>query len=366
MDHTKKIRDTELINDLAAALRSTSLSGPITLMEVCGTHTMAIHRAGLPAVFPKNMTLISGPGCPVCVTPEDYLETVFAIAKKYQVTITTFGDMVRVPGVSGTLAGLRASGKKIETVYSPLNALEKAQNEPESEVIFLAVGFETTAPVVAATVMQAKQKNINNFSILSAHKLVIPALKALISDPELKIDGFLLPGHVSAVLGCKPYEFIAEDYKRACVVTGFESADIIQGLLMLASQIERSEFSIEIQYDRVVRPEGNTKAWNIIETVFEPSDTRWRGFGIILESGLTLRKEFSEFDALLKFPVEIEIPPEPAGCKCGHVLQGRIKPQECALFGKACTPESPIGPCMVSTEGTCAAFYKYSRRNLSR
>jgi len=362
MNQLQKLRDPKLLRSLADTVKSLKPSKQITLMEVCGTHTMAIHNAGLPGLLPPGLKLISGPGCPVCVTPSSYLDTAIAISKEHNVVLTTFGDMMRVPGRSGSLTDLRNEGHAVEVVYSSLGAAELALRQPEKEIVFLAVGFETTAPTVAATVKCAREKGMANFTILTAHKLVVPALKALINDPELRIDGFILPGHVSVVLGSEPYRFIAEEHHRACVITGFESADIMQGILMLVEQIEKRDHRVEIQYERAVQPNGNPKARAYIDEVFAPEDTVWRGFGIIPQSGLALREEFATFDAFKRFPVTIQESPEPDGCRCGEVLRGLVEPSECSLFGSECVPESPVGPCMVSTEGSCAAFYKSSRR----
>ncbi|MCE5252241.1 hydrogenase formation protein HypD [bacterium] len=362
MNEVKKIRDPGLMKDLSKRLASLRLTRPVTLMEVCGTHTMAIHRAGLPSLLPPELRLLSGPGCPVCVTPASYLDTAIAMARRYDAVLATFGDMMRVPGSSGSLAGLRSEGYSVEIVYSPLSAIEMARSMPGAEVVFLAVGFETTAPVVASSVLYAREHGVENFSILSAHKLVMPALELLISDRLLAVDGFMLPGHVSAVLGSEPYRDIAERYHHACVITGFETADIIQGILMLADQIERDDMTVAIQYSRVVKPEGNKQARAVIDRVFEVTDSDWRGFGMIPSSGLALRDEFRDFDAALRFPVEIEAGHEPDGCRCGEILKGHCAPPECPLFARVCRPESPVGPCMVSGEGTCAAFFKYSKR----
>ena len=357
------MRDKALLLGLSSRLKSMRLSKPLTLMEVCGTHTMAIHRAGLPSLLPSNLKLLSGPGCPVCVTPASYLDTASAIVRQYDVILATFGDMMRVPGNSGTIADLRSEGYPVEVVYSPLGAVKLAQQKPERHIVFLAVGFETTAPTVAASVIYAHENRVTNFSILSSHKLVIPALETLISDPQINVDGFILPGHVSVVLGSEPYRLIAEHYCRACVIAGFETADIIQSIIMLAAQIEKRDFSVEIQYSRVVKSEGNIKARAVMEKVFMPADTVWRGFGSIPASGLALRNEYGDFDAGERFPVSIKDVPEPSGCLCGEVLRGHVEPPECTLFAKVCMPEKPVGPCMVSTEGTCAAFYRYTRKS---
>ncbi len=352
-------QNNTLLKKLSQSLKSMKISKPISLMEVCGTHTMAIHRSGLSQMLPENLRLVSGPGCPVCVTPISYLDTAIAMAKKHGVILTTFGDMMRVPGSNETLSNLRSQGYPVEIVYSPLGALEMAQKNPDKNIVFLAVGFETTTPTIAATVLMAKEKNINNFFVLPAHKLVMPALEALISDPNLTLNGFILPGHVSTILGAEPYSFIAQKYKRACVITGFEASDVIQGIMMLIKQIETNDYKVEIQYNRVVHEQGNVKARTVVDEVYAPVDTEWRGFGQIPESGLGLRKSYKVFDAQTRFPVEVRSSDDNKGCQCGEVLQGRITPPECKLYAKPCTPENPIGPCMVSSEGTCAAYFKY-------
>jgi len=328
-------------------------------MEVCGTHTMAIHRSGIAQILPDKLRLVSGPGCPVCVTAVSYIDTAIALAKTHGVTLTTFGDMIRVPGSQESLNEIRSQGYPIQVIYSPLDALALAQNNPNKNIVFLAVGFETTTPTIAATILTAHERGVTNFFILPAHKLVMPALTALISDPELKIDGFIMPGHVSTVLGSVPYEFIAQQHRRACVITGFEATDVILGIHMLIDQIEQNRPCVEIQYNRVVKPQGNPKALGIMNEVFEPQDAIWRGFGVIPQSGMGLRKTFAHFDAYTRFPVTVAPEVENTGCQCGAVLQGKITPRECPLFGRACVPEKPIGPCMISSEGTCAAYYKY-------
>lgn len=363
MKTLEKLREPGLLRRLTHRLSSLNLTAPVTLMEVCGTHTMVIHRAGLPAVFPPNLKLLSGPGCPVCVTPTEYLDRALAIAREYRLTLATFGDMMRVPGSSGNLTSLRGEGYPVEVVYSPLGALDLAGEHPQQQVVFLAVGFETTAPTVAATVKYAREKQLRNFSVLCAHKLIPPALEVLLADPEIAVDGFILPGHVSVILGSAPYQFIAEEHHRACVITGFEPVDVLQGILMLVEQLKTGEPRVEIQYRRGVRAGGNARALRLMDEFFEPADTAWRGFGLIPESGLVLRKAFSEFDAGVRFPVEIEPSPEPAGCLCGEVVRGKVDPPECKLFAQTCTPEEPVGPCMVSSEGACAAFYRYSRQS---
>jgi hydrogenase expression/formation protein HypD len=357
----KKLRDPALVRELGGRLHGSLLPKPATFMEVCGTHTMAIHRAGIPALLPPAMRLLSGPGCPVCVTPVEYFDTAFALARTHSVMLATFGDMVRVPGSSGSLASLRSEGFDIRVVYSPSGALECALENLKREVVFLAVGFETTAPAVAAAVLRARERGVKNFSILCAHKLVVPALAALVEDPHFAVDGFILPGHVSVVIGSEPYRFLAETHRRACVITGFEPADILQALLMLEEQLEQGEPRVAIQYARAVRPSGNVLARRYMNEVFALAETVWRGFGPIPASGLAVREEYSDFDAGVRFPVAVSSIPEPAACRCGDILRGHLDPLDCPLFGQDCTPLTPVGPCMVSSEGTCAAFYRYSR-----
>jgi len=348
---------------LSERLKNRILPEQVTIMEVCGTHTMAIHRAGLHTVLPGNLRLLSGPGCPVCVTSSAFIDTALEMARRHGVMLATFGDMMRVPGNTGSLSGLRREGYSVEIVYSPLDALRIAREQPDKSVVFLAVGFETTVPAVAEAVNQARISDIGNFFILTAHKRIVPALELLVHDRKAAVDGFILPGHVSIVLGSEPYRFLAEQYNRACVITGFETSDIIQGILMLIDQIETGSFEIEIQYTRVVKPDGNPIARSVIDRIFETIDTEWRGFGAIPSSGLGLREEYADYDAYKRFPVTVDSDTDDAsGCRCGEVLRGYIIPPECGLFGSACIPDHPVGPCMVSGEGTCAAYYRYSHR----
>jgi hydrogenase expression/formation protein HypD len=360
MHPTQSFRRTELLRGLIQKVHNLKTLPPITLMEVCGTHTMALHRAGLQALWPEPVRLVAGPGCPVCVTPRDYLDRAMAMARTHRVLLTTFGDMVLVPGRKGTLADLRSTGHGVEVVYSPLDALRLAREHPEEDVVFLAVGFETTAPAVAAVLLQAYDEGVGNFSVLSALKTMPPVLKELVATDDLSIDGFLLPGHVSMVLGSQPFAFLAEEHEKACVIAGFEPADILQAVLLAADKIQRQNYGVEIQYRRAVRPEGNVRAREVMLTAFEPADTEWRGFGVLPASGLVPRREFEALDASKRFPVTVEPSPEPEGCRCGEVLRGLMGPMSCPLFDKACTPEDPVGACMVSSEGSCAAYYTYS------
>lgn len=331
----------------------------VNLMEVCGTHTVSIFRNGIRNILPKNVHLLSGPGCPVCVTPVSYLDEIIALSRKSDFIITTFGDMIRVPGSTSSLEKEKANGADIRIVYSTLDALNIARNNPVKKVIFMGVGFETTSPTIASVILKAKEEKINNFSVLCVAKIMPPAMKSLLDAEEVNIDGFICPGHVSAIIGSEPYQFIANQYKVPCVISGFEPLDILQGIYMLIKQIEEKRAEIEIQYKRVVRPEGNKIALKKLKQVFRIVDSDWRGIGIITNSGLDLKEEFNQFNAH-KFNISVEESREFSGCRCGEVLRGVIIPPECSLFGKICTPEDPKGACMVSSEGTCAAYYKYN------
>lgn len=337
-----------------------AIGRPIKIMEVCGTHTVAIFRHGIRDIIPEEITLLSGPGCPVCVTPIKDVDAAIMLSRINGNILTTFGDMMRVPGSKLSLFHAQAEGANIMIVYSPMDALQLAIENKDKNIVFFATGFETTSPSVAGTLFEAERLNIKNFYIYSAHKIVPPALKALLDSPDLKIDGFILPGHVSTIIGSKPYDFIAKDYKIASVITGFEGEDIIQGIMMLLKQIADNRADVEIQYKRVVREEGNQKAIAMINEFFELSDANWRGIGVIPLSGLKLKDKYKHRDVLQIFSFEIPDAPEPKGCQCGQVLRGIKLPTDCRLFGKACTPEHPVGACMVSTEGSCAAYYKYS------
>lgn len=358
MKYITEFRNSAAIKKLLKKVESAS-TVPINLMEVCGTHTVAISKSGLRQALPETITLLSGPGCPVCVTANRDTDKAIAIAQQPDVIMTTFGDMIKVPGSYSSFAHERAKGRDIRVVYSPIDALKIARDNPDKKVVFHAVGFETTAPAVAMTVIMAEKEKIFNFYILCLHKTVPLVLKALIDLGEIDIHGYILPGHVSSVIGLKPYEFLAEDYGMPGVITGFEPVDILQGILMLVKQIEKNEPKIEIQYTRVVRPEGNPEALRVMEEVFEPCDSDWRGIGVIPNTGLRLRKKYEHFDAEKVFDLELKPPIEPRGCSCGEVLRGVKFPYECKLFAKVCNPENPVGPCMVSSEGACAAYYRY-------
>ncbi|MCR4430247.1 MAG: hydrogenase formation protein HypD [Tepidanaerobacteraceae bacterium] len=341
------------------SLKKMDIGKTVRIMEVCGTHTRAIAKSGIKQLLPPCIELISGPGCPVCVTHQQDIEKVLQLALEPRVTIATFGDMMKVPGSTGSLREIRAGGADIRVVYSPIDAVSIARQNPDREVVFLAVGFETTAPAVAAAVLQAVQSNAKNFSILCMLKLIIPAMAALLNDPEIKADGFLCPGHVSAIIGTEPYSFIPEKYGKGCVVSGFEPEDILESIHLLAKQIKKEEYKVENQYTRGVRKEGNRTALALMEKFFEPHSVLWRGLGPIEKSGLKLKPHFAKYDAKEKFGIsEVEAKPSRAECICDQILKGKKRPDQCPLFGRSCDPDSPQGPCMVSSEGTCAAeFY---------
>jgi hydrogenase expression/formation protein HypD len=355
-----EFRDPRLVPPLRERIaRVASRLGPTTLMEVCGTHTMSIARYGIKELLPDNVRLISGPGCPVCVTPIDYVDHALAIARRPEVVITTFGDMVRVPGSSSSLAMEMARGARVQVVFSSLDALKLAQAHPEKQVVFLAVGFETTAPTVAATVRAAATAGVENFSLLCAHK-TIPMALAFLAGGRAALDGLLCPPHVSAIIGTEPYEAVVAR-GISCVVAGFEPLDVLLSVAMLLEQRAAGVARVENEYRRVVQPHGNERARAVMEQVFEPCDAEWRGLGALAGSGLRLRSELSRFDAARRFVVEVEPAREPVGCRCGEILTGAVDPEGCPLFGATCTPDDPVGACMVSSEGTCAARFRYGQ-----
>jgi len=335
---------------------------PLTVMEVCGTHTVAIAKSGLRDLLPEKMRLLSGPGCPVCVTDDYDLDLVMAVARREGLILATFGDMMRVPGTESSLLREKSKGADVRLVYSPSDALQLAVENPGREVVFLGVGFETTTPVVAAAIEQAAQMGLQNFSVFSLHKLVPPIMRTLLEDPQVQIDAFLNPGHVCAILGTEPFRFIAEEYGKPCVVAGFEAVDILEALLLIVRQYREQSPAVEIQYKRAVRPEGNPVAVGFIEKYFVPVQARWRGIGEVAASGLELREEYARYDARKRFPVAVKPGKRRQGCACGEILKGLKLPLECPLFAKVCTPSQPVGPCMVSTEGSCAAYYRYGRQ----
>ena len=361
MIHPEDFRDPLVARRLLVRIEEklASADRPLTLMEVCGTHTMAIHQHGIRALLADGLRLISGPGCPVCVTPVDYINHALALSRRPGTIIATFGDMLRVPGTRSSLLEEKARGADIRTVYSPLDALGIAGGNPRHQVVFLGIGFETTTPTVAGAILQARKLGTDNFSILCAHKTMPAPMAALTADPELQVDGYLCPAHVSAIIGANAYRPLAEKYRVACVVTGFEPLDILQGIEMLIEQIVVGKPRVENQYRRYVDAGGNARARQLMETVFEPCDAAWRGLGRIPDSGMRLRKTFADFDAARRFDVPVEAAREPEGCLCGEVLKGKKGPRDCSLFGSRCTPQSPVGACMVSSEGSCAAEHKY-------
>jgi hydrogenase expression/formation protein HypD len=361
MTWTREFRNPDVAKRLLATIADTvrDHAGAMTFMEVCGTHTMAIYQHGIRCLLPENIRLISGPGCPVCVTPVDYVDHAVALARRPGAIIATFGDMVRVPGSSSSLLHEKATGADVRIVYSPLDAVALAAKHPDKAVVFLGVGFETTTPTIAGSVIEAQRRGLTNYFVLCAHKTIPGPMAILADDPGLQVDGYLCPAHVSAIIGAEAYEPLARDHGVPCVVTGFEPLDMLQGVEMLARQVVAGEAKVEIQYSRVVKAGGNPKAREILYRVFEPCDARWRGIGVIPGSGLGPRREYAAFDAAVRLPVEVEEPREHRGCACGEILKGKITPKECPLFRKACTPENPVGACMVSSEGTCAAEYKY-------
>ena len=330
----------------------------VHVMEVCGSHTMAIGRYGIRPLLPPGVELISGPGCPVCVTDPGYIDAAIALARRGAI-VATFGDMVRVPGSDSDLTACRAAGGDVRVCYSPSAALGLAKSNPGREVVFLAVGFETTVAPVVSLVETAAREGIGNLSLLTAFKQVPPALRALMSDPEIRIDAFLCPAHVSAIIGARAYAPIAADYRVPCVVAGFEPLDILSGVHGILAQVLNGEARVENQYARVVRADGNPKAQALMARYLEPVDAAWRGMGSIPASGLGLRPEFAGYDAAKRFGIDLAPGRQHAGCRCGDVIKGKLCPTACPLFSVACTPDHPVGPCMVSSEGTCAAYYKY-------
>ena len=362
MKYIDEFRQKEQARGLIEKIREISKS-PFSIMEICGTHTHTISRFGIRDAMPETVNLISGPGCPVCVTSAADINRVIEFSGKTKnVIIATFGDMMRVPGTGrSTLADSKARGGDIRVVYSPIDALDMAREDSGKKVVLYGVGFETTAPTVAATILKAKEEGLKNFSVIALHKLTPPAMRALMDSGEVEVDGFLCPGHVTTIIGADAYRFLSDEYGAPSVVAGFEPLDALHGLYMLIRQLEEGRKEIEIQYNRVVTPGGNKKAQTILADVFEVADASWRGIGTIPASGLKLSERYREFDAEVRFDFPECDDTEPPGCDCGSVLKGIIKPQECKLFGGACTPETPVGPCMVSNEGTCAAYYKYER-----
>ncbi len=357
MKYIDEYRDREKVDRLVKQIRSISRKD-IVLMEVCGGHTWAIQKFGIPSLLPQNIRLISGPGCPVCVTDRRFIDHAVALSRLEDVIITTYGDLIRVPGSTSTLNHEKSRGADIRIVYSVLDALKIAAENLQKKVVFLGIGFETTTPPSAAGIINAQKQNLNNFFLLSSHKVMPPAMSALI-DEGVTINGYIAPGHVSVITGTAMYEPIPKNYNVGCVVSGFEPVDILQSVYMLVRQYEQNDFKVEIQYKRVVTPEGNIKAREAVSEVFESRDDWWRGLGTLPMSGLAVKEKYAEFDAERMLPVEIEETKEDKGCICGEILKGLKKPSDCKLFGKGCTSANPVGACMVSHEGACNAYFRF-------
>ena len=366
MKFVDEYRDPTMATRISADIAKLSEGRSLKLMEVCGGHTHTIYKHGVEDVLPPNIDLVHGPGCPVCVLPMGRIDDAIAIAETPNVIFTTFGDMMRVPGSKKSLLDAKADGADVRFVYSPLDALKLARQNPDKQVVFFAIGFETTAPSTAVTLLRAQAENIQNFTIFCNHVTIIPAMKAILDSPDLRLDGFIGPGHVSMVIGLRPYTFVARDHHKPVVMAGFEPLDIIQSVHMIVTQISEGRAEIENQYARVVRPEGNTKALEAMGRTMELRPFfEWRGLGFITHSALKLRPEFAQWDAELRFQVPGLRVADPKACQCGEVLKGVIKPWECKVFGTACTPETPIGTCMVSPEGACAAYFNYGRFSMA-
>jgi len=366
MKYVDEFRNGNLARRMATEITNISKGQKFKFMEVCGGHTHTIFKHGIEDILPENIELIHGPGCPVCVLPMGRIDDAIAIAKTEGTIFTTFGDMMRVPGSQGSLLDAKAVGADVRFIYSPLDALKIARQNPKKEVVFFAIGFETTAPSTAVTLLQAKNEDIQNFSVFCNHVTIIPTIKAILDSPDLRLDGFIGPGHVSMVIGLRTYQFIARDYQKPVVISGFEPLDIIQSILMLLKQYQTGKVVVENQYKRVVRPEGNLKSLEVMTQTMELRPYfEWRGLGFITHSALKIRSDFAQWDAEERFEVPGLQVADPKACQCGEVLKGVIKPWECKVFGTACTPETPIGSCMVSPEGACAAYFNYGRLSMA-
>ena len=356
--HMDEYRDPKIARRLLAEIEKTS-KRDIRLMEVCGTHTMSIFRSGIRSALPESISLLSGPGCPVCVTAQNEIDAFIHLSRVDDVVVATFGDLMRVPGSESSLQKERAKGRDVRVVYSTFDALDMAKQNPDKKIVFLGVGFETTAPTIAAAIISARDMGLHNFFVFSAHKLIPPALFALLATEGLSIDGLILPGHVSVIIGTRAYLRLVEDYHVPCAVAGFEPVDILQAVHVLVEQLEKKSAHLENCYPRAVTFDGNKKAQQVMETVFKKVDALWRGLGTIPRSGLCIRDEFSAYDAQKAFDVSLPQAEDPQGCICGDILTGKKTPPQCPLYRTVCTPVDPVGPCMVSSEGTCAAFYRY-------
>jgi hydrogenase expression/formation protein HypD len=363
MKYVDEFRDPALITAVAHEIRRTvDPARHYRIMEVCGGHTHAIYRYGLGDVLPENIELVHGPGCPVCVLPTGRVDDGLTIAARPNVALACFGDMMRVPGTKGTPLEMKARGADIRMVYSPLDALKMAQDDPHTHVCFFAIGFETTAPSTALTLLRARELDVRNFSVFSNHVTIVPAMRAILDSPDMRIDGFVGPGHVASIIGCRPFEFVAQHYSKPVVVTGFEPLDLLEGILMVLRQLESGETKVENQYRRIVPWEGNTTALRALSAVFELRPYfEWRGLGFISQSALKLKPAFADWDSEVRFEVPGVRVADPRAAQCGEILKGVLKPPQCKLFGKECNPEHPVGALMVSSEGACAAYYRYAR-----
>jgi hydrogenase expression/formation protein HypD len=363
MKYVDEYRDPALITTVAHEIRRTAdPNRHYRIMEVCGGHTHAIYRHGLRDILPDNVEMVHGPGCPVCVLPTGRVDDGLAIAAQPNVALACFGDMMRVPGTKGTPLELKARGADIRMVYSPLDALKMAQDDPATHVCFFAIGFETTAPSTALTLLRARELGVKNFSVFSNHVTIVPAMRAILDSPDMRIDGFVGPGHVSSIIGCRPFEFVAQHYRKPVVVAGFEPLDLLEGILMVLRQLRSGEAKVENQYRRIVPWEGNMAALRALATVFELRPYfEWRGLGFISQSALKLKSTFAQWDSEVRFEVPGVRVTDPRAAQCGEVLKGVLKPPQCKLFGKECNPEHPVGALMVSSEGACAAYYRYAR-----
>jgi hydrogenase expression/formation protein HypD len=363
--YVDEYRDPELARRIVRQIEALARDRAVKLMEVCGGHTHAIYRHGLNQLLPESVELVHGPGCPVCVIPMGRIDDAIAIARRERVIFTTFGDMMRVPGSRGSLLDAKARGADVRVVYSPLDALQIAARNPDREVVFFAIGFETTTPSTAITLLRARDAGLGNFSVFCNHVTILPAIRAILESPDMRLDGFIGPGHVSTIIGTRPYHWIPERYGRPVVISGFEPMDVLQAVLMLLAQLRDGRCEVENQYARVVRSEANPRALQVIrETMELRPQFEWRGLGFISQSALRLRPEFAPWDAEARYAVPGVRIADPKACQCGEVLKGVLKPWECRVFGTACTPETPIGTCMVSSEGACAAYFSYGRHAL--
>ncbi len=359
MKYIDEFRNKELVLELSRQIKAVSKK-EIRLMEVCGGHTMSIQKFGIPSLLPDNIKLVSGPGCPVCVSDRKYIDQAIAYSRLKDVIITTYGDLIRVPGSTSTLDQEKAGGANVRIVYSVLDAIQIAKNNPDKKIVFLGIGFETTSPSSAAGVLNAHAQGVGNFFLFSSHKIMPPAMGALI-DEGIKIDGYIAPGHVSTITGSGIYQDIPKKYKLGVVISGFEPVDLLHSILMLVKQIETGKYSVENGYRRVVKDEGNTIALQMLDEVFELRDDWWRGLGVLPKSGMKVRDKYKKYDAEVMIPVEVEPTKEEKGCICGEILKGLKNPKDCKLFGKACTPNNPVGACMVSHEGACNAYFRFNR-----